>query len=441
MAQDNAIRKINTTDGTITGNSYLTNANTITVNNETFNIVDGFDFSQVSSEVQEAAKYKKSFNINDSIPVVELSNSIELLEAYDKPKKYASSSHSYKANTGETRNLNIPKRLDGWQYRANGAMADIPSYLNDTFAQNFENGNLNAYAKWVNDVKCIRVAVVQDFNVPLIPSCSVQINSTSYNGTKPLTINYSKLIHNKQEEGENIEWTTVKNEFGINNTDANSYGNGCRIEVGNDKYLPCYYGIKSGDSITITLSNLVATYNGQTFPNALQPKLINYDYVYKKETKLSAYVDILNDTNINFDIYTSNYGGGYTIQLSNITNDVTLFLPITVITYQITVKSKDSTGTSKSSQGLITVASIMYNESYDDEPQTLTCVNGEKVTLTATPQTGYVFSHWEDGNGDTLSAYNTNTIELTISQSVNGNTYVACFTSGTYQITYHKEAV
>lgn len=446
MPTNDSIRKINTNNGT-TGNCYLTNADSITVGSQTYPVANGFDFANFSQDVQEAAKYKKTFEVADppmSIPFVGLDGTITLIEKYNEAHRYAyGATHSYTGEEGTSHTLSLPKRLVKWNYYFNNTLVEVPSTFTQQFAERFVDGNLDVYAEWSDDIKAIRVipyVVSASMTTPMTPSCTVAISSGSYTGNSPLSSNYSKMLHRKTSANEDITWAICKQDIG-SNTASGSLGNGCQMADPdyNDNIVPCYYGIKSGDSIEITFSGLNGTYNGRTYSNAYKPyQGLTSNPQYKPKDFLSAQIDT---DPTGYQNYASSQGGAYTITQSNITTDKTYFLPLILNTFAITVRCEDASSSTPSAKGYVDVESLNYNENPTDYEIRANCVNNEDVTISVTStKPGYIFSHWEDGNGVTLQYPQTFTLQQ-INSSVNGNVYVACFTTGQFTLTYHKEAV
>lgn len=436
MPSNDTIRKINTNNGA-TGKCYLTNANTIIVGTDTYEIGNGFDFANVTPEVQEAAKYKKQFEIDDEIPLVQIDGTITLIETFDEAHRYTYTlPHTYIGWDETNHSISLPKRLVEWVYLNNGVETPLPSVLTQSFSEQFDNGNLNAYANWSDDVKAVRIIVFATHSSSLTPYCNVEIDSTSYSGTNPLTPNYSKMLHRKSSESESIDWAKFKGEIGMNTLDG-YLGNGCQIfDAMYDDIVPCYYGVKSGDTIEVTLSGLNGKRGNEIFQNAYKPyQGIAISPQYKSANLLSAYFD---EDIHGYQNYTQFSNGVYKITKENVTTDMTLFLPIVLNTYSITVKCEDSvTPSTQSNKGYVDILSVNYFDGASDFPLTVSCVNNETVTISVNVKNGYMFDHWEDGQGNTLP-YN-QSFNLSINANVANNIYVAHFVNGDYTLTYHKQ--
>ncbi len=441
-----SIKKINTNNG-VTGNSYLTNDNSITVDGTTYDIGNGFDFYGKTLEVQEAAKFKKTFTIGDTIPHVPLDGEIVLNELYNEAHRYSYTTHSnYEGADENTHSVDIPDYIVGWEYLSGSTLTQLPSTLNSSLAEEFVNGNLDVYANWANDLKAVRIILFyKGLNNPLIPSGSVTINSqTSYSsGDFRLTQNYSKIIHHESYFEEDLRWASfdyVYEEFGRNTGDGVN-GNGCPV-IENNGVVPCYYGVKSGDSLTIVLSTLNGLYtNGYTsvtYSNAFKPYIDSNNFVYERANHLSV-----NFTESNYTPYTSALSGTYSISINALTTDLTLFLPVVLNSFYINVKCSDVTNVNPSSTlGMVEVLSIL-NNGFSALEITAECINSETVTISAQPNQYYIFSHWEDANGNTISGLGS-TFNLLIDSTINDKTYVACFDqapSSSCVLTYHKHEV
>jgi hypothetical protein len=449
IQEQNTIRKINTTGGGNTGINYLTNEDSITVEGTQYTIDNGFNFGEVSDAVRDRAKYKQSLNIGSTIPEVTLNSSIVLLEEYNEAKRYAYSSHNYIGSNSSdgtvNETLNLPKRLDGWKYYTGSGYATLPEGTNlgeALIAYFSDNNNLNVYANWADDVKAIRVVVYPETPIPgITPRCSVSITSNTHtNGL--LTSNYSKMLHRKASILDDIEnWAFVANEFGSCSV-SEPYGNGCPMIDSNydgGKPVPCYYGFKSGDSgIDITISGFDATDSvGRPLSSVYKPHETSGTPQYYEVNNLSAYTSIRSPQYSNL---TQGQNNTYTITKTNLTSDLTVFIPVIANTFTITAKCEDvDSQTLHSQKGYVDIVSLLRSTSPVDTILTTQCVNSEQVKIEATVKTGYVFAYWERTINDSTITINDNPTYLTISSNVNNATFIAHFTQGNYTLTYHKE--
>ena len=331
---------------------------------------------------------------------------------------------------------NLPQYLTGWQLRDGTAFNEVGTIVDSSFIETYfpHSSNLNLYAVWGN-TKFLRV-IISSFDAQITPSghfITTISEPTSYD--EPSLAANNRLSPKFKRV---VDYSNISGHLGLkcdgNNVNAAEVGSGhgCPFVV-NGSMCPTYFGVKSGNtptiSIQITNSNYIPQYTAgatNSYYGVICQEGLSRDYFTKGET--------IQLTTLDNTVWTAT--------IPNMSSDKTVFIPLQQKPLITAIVGSQSTTGRVEITDTTTAPSVITNIQ-----KSVMKFPGERCTLWASPLAGNSFEGWytdsacinaapNDSNGHTYQSP-----QYDVDPITENLTLYAKFSQENYTFTYNKKRI